>query len=73
MKAKIQKGSKGELWLFVDRDDTRKTQADDLSDMHRSEDEGNVAYPILGDEVEAIRDACNVFLNERLIESMLKS
>ncbi len=67
IKAKIERHKGDALWLFVDRVEGRQTTADDLKGIFglRDEDEGNVAYPIMEGEVEAIRDACNEWLAKR--------
>lgn len=71
MKAKIFKDTKNPkaLWLYV----TRNPQGSDMLEsiqsimgMRRTEgDEENTAYAILPDEVEAIRDACNEWLEKK--------
>lgn len=67
MKARIQKADEtGALWLFIDRDDNRLKDVEEVSeimfDLH-IKDEGNVAWALLDDEVEVVRDACNEWLN----------
>jgi predicted flap endonuclease-1-like 5' DNA nuclease len=73
--AKADEGTDA-LWLFIDRQE-RKTHVDDLRDIlgvgERAEDEGNVAYAILASEVEAIRDACESWLEEESQRIMKES
>lgn len=66
--ARIQQAKSGELWLFVDAPDKPIT-ADDSStfiqDTLGVREPGGAAYAILPEEVEAIRDACNEYLDSK--------
>jgi hypothetical protein len=67
MKAYIKQEKKNskEFWLFVDRG-LQSEKVESIMGMFREEDdEDSVAYPILEDEIEAIRDACNEYLNSK--------
>lgn len=70
VKAVIENTSQNpnELWLIVSRDLTperhEKIKAELSGVDKRSEDDTeNVAYALLADEVEAIRDACDEWLD----------
>ena len=41
-----------------------------VEDEEDEEDDSNVAYPVLEDEIEAIEDACDKYLNEKLKEEI---
>lgn len=58
------KNGKG-LWLLVDKTGN-KPSADDLPAPWQ--ESGDVAYAITDDEVEAIRDACNNYLDKRKLK-----
>lgn len=66
--ARIRKTDGHGLWLFVDAPGVRKNSADDLNEYIKDtlgvRDTGSVAYAILPDEVEAIRDACQEWLED---------
>lgn len=67
------------MWLLVGRPGQNKVSAEDLNTIvgsnPREEDlAGEVAYAILPEEVSAIRDACEVWLDEQeqsLMEKVL--
>lgn len=67
--ARIRNANDGALWLFVDPPQAIKVSADDLNNFIEERlglrDAGSVAYAIMPDEVEAIRDACNAWLEEK--------
>ena len=67
--ARICKADGRGLWLFVDAPGVRKNSADDLNEHIKEtlgvRDTGSVAYAILPEEVEAIRDACQEWLEEK--------
>ena len=58
------KDSKEALWLLVDRDSTKVTSTHGLSEIFEGCTKGKVAYAIHASEVEAIRNACNRWLEE---------
>ena len=65
--ARIRKAKGKGLWLFIDREGDIKNNAEDIANVlgvgTRDEDEaGRVAYAIVPEEVIAIRDACNEYL-----------
>lgn len=75
--ARIRPAKGGALWILIDREGKNKASAEDLNwiqgDSPRSDDDlNNVAYAILPDEVTAIRDACEVWLDERTQSLMEK-
>ena len=67
--ARIRPAKDDGLWLFVDAPGVRKNSADDLNEHIKEtlgvRDTGSVAYAILPEEVEAIRDACQEWLEEK--------
>lgn len=73
MKAYI-KEVKNSLWLIVDREQTELTlrRLDDIIERPEDTDNG-VAYAILAEEVEAIRDACEEWLEQESQETMKES
>lgn len=64
MKTYIEKDTKKNdaLWLIIERED-KKPNLEGIMGITREEDSaGNVAFPILKDEIENIRDACEEYL-----------
>lgn len=62
------KDGKG-LWLFIDEPNLSKAAVEDVEMFNHIKDfpdvkskVGGVAYPLMPEEVEAIRDACNEWL-----------
>jgi hypothetical protein len=73
MKAYIKQDTKksNALWLIVERSDEPPKSLGGLMGMFRDEDAAqNVAYPLLGDEILAIRDACEDWLERASQEEM---
>lgn len=67
MKAYIKKDTKNSkaLWLIVETED-KPAEIETIMGTLRTEDfEGNVAYAIVEEEVEAIRDACDKWLKNK--------
>jgi hypothetical protein len=65
MKAYITKDTKNSkgLWLIIEGD--KPADIEGIMGMLRTEDSaGNVAYAIVQEEVEAIRDACDKWLKK---------
>jgi len=64
--ARIRPAKNDALWLLVDPPGANKMAAEDLNTFVTEtlgiRDAGAVAYAILPNEVEAIRDACNEWL-----------
>jgi hypothetical protein len=53
------------LWLVTERTEERAKDVDLIMGMFRDEDDANnIAYPILKDEVVAILEACQKYLEE---------
>lgn len=72
--ARIRPAKDGALWLFVDHPGENKVSADDLTESIKEHlslrEPGAIAYAILPEEVEAIRDACNDWLERESQEWM---
>ncbi len=78
--ARIRPSEGRGLWLFIDQIGMNKVSAEDLNmlDFARIENEaGQVAYAILPEEVEAIKQACEEWLAaqeaevDRLVDSLV--
>lgn len=67
MKAYIKQDTKNSkaLWLIVETED-KPAEIETIMGTLRTEDSaGNVAYAIVEEEVEAIRDACDKWLKNK--------
>jgi len=67
---RIKEDKNGEgLWLLVDK--VGSSQADNLiEEQPLSRESGSVAWAVLPEEVEAIRDACNDYLRDKEVDSI---
>ncbi len=60
------------LWLVIERSD-KKANLNPIMGVFRNEDiENNLAYPLLGDEIEGIKEACEEWLEKHSQEVMKK-
>jgi hypothetical protein len=65
---KQEENGKG-LWLLVD--DLGGQRAENLIDeLTQPREKGNVAWAVLPEEIEAIRDACNDYLRDKEVDSI---
>jgi hypothetical protein len=60
------------LWLVIDSETTLEKELRRFTEGFGFVDTDGAAYPILDEEVEAIRDACNQYLGEEEPVTKLK-
>lgn len=71
-KITVDKSGKG-LWLVVDNTGADRSYdhfADELALPRDQDIAGGVAYAVLPEEIEAIRDACNAYLEDKQVDSV---